>query len=47
MHRDEQDVMMIVKKVKLFEGALSLLQEELASEDQHVVNARGMVHHQW
>lgn len=47
MHRDEQDVMVKAKKIELFEGALSLFQEELESEDQNVVNARGMVHHQW
>lgn len=39
MQRDEQDV-------ELFEGAQSLFQEEQVSENQHVINTRGIVHHQ-
>lgn len=40
MQRDEQDV-------ELFEGALNLFQEERVSGNQHVMNAQGIVHHQW
>lgn len=41
-----QDVSMKTKNVELFKGALRLFQE-LPNQDQHVVDARGIVHHQW
>lgn len=47
MQRDEQDVIVKAKNVELSGGALSLFQEEHTSKDQHVVDAHGMVHHQW
>lgn len=49
-HKDAwfmQDVSMKIKNVKLFKGALSLFQEEIPNQDQHTVNACGIVHHQW
>ncbi|XP_059076105.1 uncharacterized protein LOC131875532 isoform X1 [Cryptomeria japonica] len=42
-----QDISVKIENLELFKGALSLFQEELPNQDQHVVDARGIVHHQW
>lgn len=42
-----QDISVKTENLELFKGALRLFQEELPNQGQHVVDARGIVHHQW